>query len=90
MRKMQRNKVTKLKISKVKTHQSKTSQTAPLVPPNGDVGVDGMVISLAMVLAGVVTNPFENGYFQGTRDAPLEAVSARSFWTKRRELATMR
>ncbi|PQQ14313.1 Phosphotyrosyl phosphatase activator PTPA [Prunus yedoensis var. nudiflora] len=51
-------------------------QTAPLVPPNGDVGVDGMVISLATVLAGAVTNPFENGYFQGTRDAPLEAVSA--------------
>ncbi|BFG19334.1 hypothetical protein CerSpe_056080 [Prunus speciosa] len=51
-------------------------QTAPLVPPNGDVGVDGTVISLATVLAGAVTNPFENGYFQGTRDAPLEAVSA--------------
>lgn len=51
-------------------------QSPPLVPPNGDVGVDGMVINLATVLAGTVTNPFNNGYFQGSADAPLEAVSA--------------
>ena len=51
-------------------------QTPPLVSPNGDVGVDGMVINLATVLAGTVTNPFDNGYFQGHADAPLEAVSA--------------
>ncbi|KAG5031268.1 hypothetical protein AAZX31_06G097400 [Glycine max] len=51
-------------------------QTPPLVPPNGDVGVDGMVISLATVLAGAVTNPFGNGYYQGSATAPLEAVSA--------------
>ncbi|KAF6152072.1 hypothetical protein GIB67_031394 [Kingdonia uniflora] len=51
-------------------------QTAPLVSPNGDVGVDGMVINLATVLAGTVTNPFKNGYYQGSADAPLEAVSA--------------
>lgn len=51
-------------------------QTPPLVPPNGDVGVDGMIINLATVLAGTVTNPFNNGYFQGPADAPLEAVSA--------------
>ncbi|KAL0387132.1 UNVERIFIED_CONTAM: protein EXORDIUM-like 2 [Sesamum radiatum] len=51
-------------------------QTPPLVPPNGDVGVDGMVINLATVLAGTVTNPFNNGYFQGPPTAPLEAVSA--------------
>lgn len=51
-------------------------QTPPLVSPNGDVGVDGMIINLATVLAGTVTNPFKNGYFQGTADAPLEAVSA--------------
>ncbi|KAK7311640.1 hypothetical protein RJT34_09908 [Clitoria ternatea] len=48
----------------------------PLVPPNGDVGMDGMVISLATLLAGAVTNPFGNGYFQGAASAPLEAVSA--------------
>ncbi|KAL3845779.1 hypothetical protein ACJIZ3_003182 [Penstemon smallii] len=51
-------------------------QTKPLVAPNGDVGVDGMVINLATVLAGTVTNPFDGGYFQGPATAPLEAVSA--------------
>jgi hypothetical protein len=51
-------------------------QTPPLVAPNGDVGVDGMIINLATVLAGAVTNPFYNGYFQGSVNAPLEAVSA--------------
>ncbi|KAI8025439.1 Protein EXORDIUM-like 2 [Camellia lanceoleosa] len=51
-------------------------QSPPLVAPNGDVGVDGMVINLATVLAGAVTNPFNNGYFQGPATAPLEAVSA--------------
>lgn len=51
-------------------------QTPPLVAPNGDVGVDGMIINLATSLAGTVTNPFNNGYFQGPATAPLEAVSA--------------
>ncbi|KAJ7968243.1 Protein EXORDIUM-like [Quillaja saponaria] len=51
-------------------------QTPPLVAPNGDVGVDGIIINLATLLAGTVTNPFHNGYFQGSADAPLEAVSA--------------
>ncbi|XP_021713488.1 protein EXORDIUM-like 2 isoform X1 [Chenopodium quinoa] len=51
-------------------------QTPPLVSPNGDVGVDGMIINLATLLAGTVTNPFSNGYFQGPPTVPLEAVSA--------------
>lgn len=51
-------------------------QTRPLVAPNGDVGIDGVIINLATVLAGAVTNPFNNGYFQGSAAAPLEAVSA--------------
>lgn len=51
-------------------------QGAPLVAPNGDVGVDGMVMNLASMLAGAVTNPFGDGYYQGTRDAPLEAATA--------------
>ncbi|XP_074284795.1 protein EXORDIUM-like 2 [Silene latifolia] len=51
-------------------------QTPPLVAPNGDVGVDGMIINLATLLAGTVTNPFKDGYFQGPPTAPLEAVSA--------------
>ncbi|XP_077213184.1 protein PHOSPHATE-INDUCED 1-like [Tasmannia lanceolata] len=51
-------------------------QTAPLVSPNNDVGLDGMVINIASLMAATVTNPFGNGYFQGLADAPLEAVSA--------------
>ncbi|XP_061364686.1 protein EXORDIUM-like 2 [Gastrolobium bilobum] len=51
-------------------------QTPPLVAPNGDVGVDGMIINLATLFAGTVTNPFNNGYFQGPATAPLEAVTA--------------
>lgn len=51
-------------------------QTPPLVSPNGDVGVDGMIINLATVLAGTVTNPFGSGFYQGPASAPLEAVSA--------------
>lgn len=51
-------------------------QSPPLVAPNNDVGLDGMVINLASLLAGTVTNPFGNGYFQGPKDAPLEAASA--------------
>jgi len=35
-----------------------------------------MIINLATVLTGTVTNPFNNGYFQGPAAAPLEAVSA--------------
>jgi hypothetical protein len=51
-------------------------QTPPLVSPNGDMGIDGMIINIATVLAGAVTNPFNTGYFQGDKGAPLEAVSA--------------
>ncbi|CAL5384057.1 unnamed protein product [Camellia sinensis] len=51
-------------------------QTPPLVAPNNDVGLDGMVTNLASLLAGTATNPFGNGYYQGPADAPLEAASA--------------
>ncbi|XXG86428.1 hypothetical protein AAC387_Pa11g1324 [Persea americana] len=51
-------------------------QTTPLVGPNNDVGLDGMVINIASLLAGTVTNPFGDGFFQGPKDAPLEAASA--------------
>lgn len=47
-----------------------------LVAPSGDIGVDGIIINLATVLAGTVTNPFDGGYFQGPATAPLEAVTA--------------
>ncbi|KAK1314354.1 hypothetical protein QJS10_CPA06g01986 [Acorus calamus] len=47
-------------------------QTPPLVAPNNDVGLDGMVINIASLLAGTVTNPFGKDYFQGPSEAPLE------------------
>ncbi|KAK8931095.1 hypothetical protein KSP39_PZI016651 [Platanthera zijinensis] len=34
-------------------------QAPPLVPPSGDVGVDGMVMNLASMIAGAVTKPSE-------------------------------
>ncbi|KAE8725019.1 Protein EXORDIUM-like 1 [Hibiscus syriacus] len=51
-------------------------QSPPLIAPNDNVGLDGMVINLASLFAGTVTNPFGNGYFQGQAKAPLEASSA--------------
>ncbi|KAK8624209.1 hypothetical protein V6N13_065562 [Hibiscus sabdariffa] len=51
-------------------------QSPPLIAPNNNVGLDGMVINLASLFAGTVTNPFGNGYFQGPAEAPLEASSA--------------
>lgn len=51
-------------------------QSPPLVAPNNDVGLDGMVINLASLLAGTVTNPFGNGYYQGPKGAGLEAATA--------------
>ncbi|XP_057817345.2 protein EXORDIUM-like 2 [Cryptomeria japonica] len=50
--------------------------TPPLIPPNGDVGVDGMIINIAAVVAGTATNPFNTGYYQGSALAPEEAVTA--------------
>ncbi|KAF0906317.1 hypothetical protein E2562_009687 [Oryza meyeriana var. granulata] len=51
-------------------------QAPPLVAPNADVGMDGIIINLATLLAGAVTNPYGGGYFQGPTEAPLEAVTA--------------
>ncbi|RLN11554.1 protein EXORDIUM-like 1 [Panicum miliaceum] len=48
----------------------------PLAPPNGDVGADGMVVTLASMVAGAVTNPLGHGYYEGARDAALEACTA--------------
>ncbi|KAI3873956.1 hypothetical protein MKW98_001605 [Papaver atlanticum] len=50
---------------------------APLVPPNNDIGVDGMVVNLASLLVATATNPFGNGYYQGEEDdAQFEVSSA--------------
>ncbi|BBN16290.1 protein MpEXL5 [Marchantia polymorpha subsp. ruderalis] len=46
------------------------------LPPNGDVGVDGMLIQVAYMLAGTATNPFNNAFYQGDAAAPLEAGTA--------------
>ncbi|CAN6198285.1 unnamed protein product [Urochloa humidicola] len=51
-------------------------QAAPLVPPSGDAGMDGVVINVASMVAGAVTNPFGDGFYQGDRAAPLEAATA--------------
>ncbi|EEE65345.1 hypothetical protein OsJ_20620 [Oryza sativa Japonica Group] len=51
-------------------------QGSPLGAPNGDVGTDGMVVTLASTLAGAVTNPFGDAYYQGDKDAALEACTA--------------
>ncbi|XP_043710840.1 protein PHOSPHATE-INDUCED 1-like [Telopea speciosissima] len=51
-------------------------QNPPLIAPNNDVGMDGMVINLASLLAATATNPFGNGFYQGSAEAPLEAASA--------------
>jgi hypothetical protein len=51
-------------------------QSPPLVPPSGDTGMDGVVINMATVLVGAVTNPFGDGFYQGDRAAPLEAATA--------------
>lgn len=51
-------------------------QTKPLVAPNNDMGLDGVIINLASLMAGTVTNPFGNGFYQGPADAPLEAATA--------------
>lgn len=58
-------------------HQPLYGPQAPaLVPPSGDVGMDGMVVNIASMVAGAVTNPFRDGFYQGDKDAPLEAATA--------------
>ncbi|CAD6337196.1 unnamed protein product [Miscanthus lutarioriparius] len=48
----------------------------PLVLPSGDAGMDGVVISVASMVAGAVTNPFGDRFYQGDRAAPVEAATA--------------
>ncbi|KAL6320077.1 hypothetical protein AAG906_004476 [Vitis piasezkii] len=44
-----------------------------LQPPNGNVGADSMVISFASALAGLVTNPYNDGFYDGPESDPKEA-----------------
>ncbi|GLJ10973.1 hypothetical protein SUGI_0139200 [Cryptomeria japonica] len=48
----------------------------PLIPPNGDVGIDGMVVVVATILAGTASNPFGDGYHADPAFAPQEAATA--------------
>lgn len=50
-------------------------QDEALVAPN-DIGCDGMVISISIMLAGAITNPYGDGFYQGPKEAPLEAATA--------------
>ncbi|KAI3411313.1 uncharacterized protein J3R85_018205, partial [Psidium guajava] len=47
-----------------------------LRPPSGNVGADAMVISFASALAGIVTDPYNNGFYGGSTFDPTEAASA--------------
>ncbi|KAG0591715.1 hypothetical protein M758_1G224000 [Ceratodon purpureus] len=48
----------------------------PLKAPNGDIGIDGMIINMASLLVGAATNPYATAYFQGDATDPLEAAGA--------------
>ncbi|KAI9082304.1 hypothetical protein K1719_035727 [Acacia pycnantha] len=58
--------------SRRKRHKSAYIWNTPLVAPNDDVGLNGMVINVTSLLARIVTNPFGNGFFQGPKEVPLE------------------
>ncbi|CAM6099074.1 unnamed protein product [Calypogeia fissa] len=47
-----------------------------LTPPNGDVGIDGMIITIATLIAGTATDPYGTGWYQGDISAPLECATA--------------
>ncbi|TVU12033.1 hypothetical protein EJB05_45654, partial [Eragrostis curvula] len=51
-------------------------QDKPLGAPNGEIGVDGMMVTLASTVAGAVINPLRDAYYQGEQDAALEACTA--------------
>lgn len=46
----------------------------PLKAPNGDAGIDGMIINIASMIAGAATNPYGSGYYQGEAGDPLEVA----------------
>ncbi|WOL08723.1 protein EXORDIUM-like [Canna indica] len=52
-------------------------QTPPLLAPNGDVGVDGLVVNLASMLAGAATNPFGDG---GPAGGPFDGGELQCAW----------
>ncbi|KAI0494758.1 hypothetical protein KFK09_024901 [Dendrobium nobile] len=57
-------------------HPLNGPQASPLTAPNGDVGVDSMVMNLASMIAGTVTVTVTNPFFMGPKTAQLEAATA--------------
>ncbi|XP_074587696.1 protein PHOSPHATE-INDUCED 1-like [Curcuma longa] len=58
-------------------HEPVYGPTGPVLrAPNLDVGLDGIVINLATLLAGAVTNPYGGGYFEGHPAMPVEVGAA--------------
>ncbi|MCO5605376.1 hypothetical protein L7F22_059559 [Adiantum nelumboides] len=49
-----------------------------LLPPSGDAATDGIIINLATLLAGAVTNPFGHGYFPDPINTSAAASSTGS------------
>lgn len=53
------------------------SNQVTVKPPNGNAGIDAMLINFASGLAAAVTNPFNTGFFKpGPKDDPIEAGTA--------------
>ena len=48
--------------------------TPALKSPNGDAGIDGMIINIASMIAGACSDPYGNGYYEGVAGDPLEAA----------------
>ena len=53
-------------------------QGVTLQPPSGKVGADSMLISFAQALAATVTNPYNNGFYDGPQAHahPVEVSTA--------------
>ncbi|KAL4199558.1 hypothetical protein AMTRI_Chr03g51760 [Amborella trichopoda] len=49
-------------------------QGPSLVAPNGDVGSDGLVMNIAKLLGGTVTNPLGGGFYEGEEELCMEEV----------------
>ncbi|BBN07314.1 hypothetical protein MPTK1_4g02840 [Marchantia polymorpha subsp. ruderalis] len=52
-----------------------------LIPPNGDVGIDGMIITIANIIASMATNPYDSGYYQEGSHLETAAVCQGMFGT---------
>ena len=54
-----------------------TPNQVTVKPPNGNMGIDAMLLNFASGLAATVTNPFNTGFFKpGRKSDPVEAATA--------------